>query len=185
MLLASASPRRRELLQRIGIEPEVRPSDVDERIEPGETPVEHAARLAASKAAAAIAEPGVLVIAADTIVVLDDRVLGKPRDRDEAVAMLRSLSGRAHRVLTAVHLRRDRRQVAAVESTTVWFRDLAEAEIERYVDTGEADDKAGAYGIQGRAGIFVDRIDGSDTNVVGLPLARLHHLATGLGVRLT
>jgi len=184
VVLASGSPRRLELLRRLGVEPEVQAADVDEAPLPGEAPAATVARLAAAKARAVAPPPGALVVAADTEVVLDGVVLGKPVDADEAAAVLRSLSGRDHRVLTGVHVRCDDREAAAVEETIVRFRPLGDDEIAAYVAGPEPYDKAGGYGIQGAGGAFVDRIEGSDTNVVGLPLATVVRLATEVGVRL-
>lgn len=184
VVLASGSPRRLELLRRLGLDPEVRATDVDEAPLPGEAPAATVARLAAAKARAVDARNGALVVAADTEVVLDGTVLGKPADDAEATAMLRALSGREHVVLTGVHVRCGDREAAAVEETLVRFRPLADAEVSAYVATGEPRDKAGGYGIQGAGGMFVDRIEGSDTNVVGLPLATVVRLAAEVGVPL-
>jgi septum formation protein len=184
VVLASGSPRRLELLRRIGLDPVVRVADVDETPVPGEAPAETVARLARAKAEAVAAEAGALVIAADTEVVLDGTVLGKPAGTAEATAMLRSLSGRTHAVLTGVHVLAGNREAAAVEETLVRFRTLIDEEIDAYVATGEPDDKAGGYGIQGAGGMFVERIEGSDTNVVGLPLATVVRLAAEVGVTL-
>lgn len=184
VVLASGSPRRLELLRRLGLDPEVRPADVDEAPLPGEAPAATVARLAAAKARAVDGPADLLVIGADTEVVLDGDVLGKPADAAGAAALLRSLSGREHVVLTGVHVRFAGREAAAVEATVVRFRALRDDEIEAYVATGEPLDKAGGYGIQGAGGMFVERIEGSDTNVVGLPLATLVGLAAGVGVTL-
>lgn len=184
VLLASGSARRLELLRRIGVEPLVRVADVDETPVPGEPPAETVARLAAAKARAVDAPPGTLVIAADTEVVLDGVVLGKPADREQATAMLAALSGREHQVITGVHVRCDDREASAVVGTVVRFRALRADEIEAYVAGDEPYDKAGGYGIQGAAGMFVDRIEGSDTNVIGLPLATVVELAAEVGVTL-
>lgn len=180
-MLASGSPRRRELLARLGLAPEVRPADVDETPIEGETPEELVLRLARAKAAAVATSttserPGAssldeAVLAADTVVTLDDRVLGKPRDRADAEAMIRDLSGRTHLVVTGVAIVRGAQQVADIVTTAVTFRRLTDAEIAWYLDTGESADKAGAYALQGAAAALVERIDGSDTNVIGLPLA--------------
>lgn len=184
VVLASASPRRLELLRRLGLQPAVRPAQVDERPLPGERPADHVARLARSKATAVDRRPGELVIAADTEVVLDGRVLGKPSDDADAAAMLGSLAGRSHRVLTGVHVVHGGSEAGAVETTQVWIRDLTDDEIASYIATGEPFDKAGGYGIQGAGGMFVTRIEGSDSNVVGLPLATLVRLAAEVGVTL-
>lgn len=184
VVLASASPRRLELLRRLGVEPEVRPAHVDEAPHAGEAPPVTVARLAAAKARAVDAPGDVLVIGADTEVVLDGEVLGKPGDAGQAAAMLRRLSGRAHTVITGVHLRCRDREAGSVEATTVWFRPLSEEEIAAYVAGPEPYDKAGGYAIQGAGGAFVERIAGSDTNVVGLPLATVVRLAREVGVEL-
>ena len=176
LVLASASPRRRELLARAGVRFEVVPSGVVEEPRPGEAPRNLVLRLACEKALDVAgrlrASPRRLVLGADTIVVLDDAVLGKPADRDQAVAMLRRLVGRTHRVLTAVAVvATDRLEPCSVcvESTVV-MRGAAEAELRAYVATGEPLDKAGAYAAQGEGRRFVARIAGSETNVIGLPL---------------
>jgi len=184
VVLASASPRRRELLGRLGIEPEVVVAEVDEAPLEAEDPAATVARLAAAKAGAVDAAPGALVVGADTEVVLDGRVLGKPADPGAAARMLRSLSGREHEVLTGLHVRCDDRNAGAVERTVVRFRALGDDEIAAYVASAEPYDKAGGYGIQGAGGAFVERIEGSDTNVVGLPLATLVRLAADVGVTL-
>lgn len=184
MVLASGSPRRLDLLRRLGIDPVVRPADVDESTLPGEAPTEHVARLARDKALAVARGDDDLVIAADTEVVLDRTVLGKPAHAAEARTVLRALSGRTHLVLTGVHVLHGDREASAVEVTEVRFRDLGDDEIEAYIVTGEPFDKAGGYGIQGAGGMFVERIDGSDTNVVGLPLATVVRLAAQVGVPL-
>ena len=167
--LASASPRRRHLLAQVGLEPEVAPSHVDETPRPDEAPRAYALRVATDKARAC-ARAG-LVLAADTVVDLDDQIMGKADSEAEARAMLARLSGRTHRVHTAVVLRDAAGEVQGeVVSTEVRFRALLEAEIARYVATGEPMDKAGAYGIQGAGGALVAWLSGSYTNVVGLPL---------------
>ena len=184
VILASASPRRRELLTLIGIAHTVKPADVDESIHPDEAPAVYAERLARAKASAfPVSDASSLTIGADTIVVIDDRVLGKPRDRAEAAAMLRTLSGRTHTVYTAVAVRRGERVVSAVEHVAVSFRTLSDARIELYIDTGEPMDKAGAYGIQGYGATIVERIDGDYFAVMGMPLGRLVDLMAQLGVR--
>ena len=182
LVLASASPRRAALLAGAGRAFEVVPANVDERRQPGEPAHEYVDRLARAKAAAVVGRhPGRIVIGADTAVVIDGTVLGKPRDADDAAGMLRRLSGRAHRVLTGVAVRRDQRCVSAVESTVVHFTELDDAQISWYVGTGEPSDKAGAYGLQGNGARFVTRIEGSRSNVVGLPLDRLDRLLAQLG----
>ena len=182
IILASQSPRRRELLALIGIPHEVRPADIDERILPGEEPVPHAERLARVKAETiATRERDAVVIGSDTIVVLDGDILGKPDDTNDAKATLRRLSGRTHTVHTAVAVSRDGRTVSGVESVEVTFRQLTSEQIDAYVATGEPMDKAGAYGIQGRAAVFVERIDGSYTGVMGLPLFETARLLQQFG----
>ncbi len=167
LILASASPRRRELLQSAGIHFEVCPADLDERVLPGEPPRAYAGRVAREKA---LAVPGARVLAADTVVALEGEVLGKPADADEARRLLQALSGRTHTVYTAVALRVDRRVHQRICATQVRFRELSERDIEWYVGTSEPYDKAGGYGIQGQGGALVDRLRGSYTNVIGLPL---------------
>src|SRR5512143_2021225 len=172
--LASASPRRSELLRQIGVPFEVRPAAIPEDPAPGEAPEAYVLRLAAAKAAAvwATLEPGQQrpVLAADTAVVLDGRVLGKPADADEAERMLASLSGRAHRVLTAVALQTSAGCDTALAESEVRFRATTLAERRAYCATSEPFDKAGGYGIQGRAAVFVEHLRGSYSAVVGLPL---------------
>ncbi len=184
VVLASGSPRRAELLRRIGLDPVVRPADVDETPRPGETAAGLVARLARTKAEASRAAPHEVVVAADTVVVLGESVLGKPRSSDDAAAMLEALSGRTHHVLTGVRVLLGDRHAAAVEETSVRFRTLSATEVAAYVATGEPLDKAGAYGIQGAGGMFVESITGSDSNVIGLPLATVVRLAAELGVEL-
>ena len=186
VILASQSPRRRELLTLVGVAHEVRPADVDETALPDERPEPHAERLARAKAhALAHAHPDALVIAADTIVVIDGDILGKPRDVPHAAAMLRRLSGREHTVFTAVACARGDETVSAVEQVAVRFRALTDAEIAAYVATGEPMDKAGAYGIQGYGATIVERIDGDYFAVMGLPLVRTVQLARELGAAYT
>jgi septum formation protein len=183
IILASQSPRRRELLALIGVPHEVRPADLDESALPGESPTEHAERLARSKAEAVAAhEPAAVVIGSDTIVVLDGDILGKPRDAAEAAATLRRLAGRTHTVHTAVAVTRNGRTVSGVESVEVTFRPLSDAQIETYIATGEPMDKAGAYGIQGFGAVIVERVHGDYFAVMGLALGRLVSLLEQLGV---
>jgi len=184
VVLASGSPRRRQLLELIGVEHEVLPSNIDETLRPRETPRRHAERLAREKASAvATREPGKITIAADTIVVINRRVLGKPRDEADARRMLSMLSGREHTVITAVAVARGRKLRSAVEEVRVKFRRLREDEIDAYVATGEPMDKAGAYGIQGFGATIVECVNGDYFAVMGLPLARLVTLLRDLGVR--
>jgi septum formation protein len=183
VILASGSPRRHELLDMIGIAHEVIPANIDESQRNGERPVEHVERLAREKGAA-IAErfPDSLVIAADTIVVIDGEVLGKPRGAAEARAMLHRLAGRTHMVFTAVAASFHGRQESTVEEVSVTFLPLSDSTIANYVATGEPMDKAGSYGIQGYGATIVQRIDGDFFTVMGLPLARLVALLRELGV---
>ncbi|HUF28245.1 MAG TPA: Maf family protein [Gemmatimonadaceae bacterium] len=184
VILASASPRRRDLLRLVGIPHEVHPAEIDETPLPDEEPAAHVERLAREKASAVAREhPKALTIGADTIVVVDDEVLGKPRDAAEAARMLRALSGRSHIVFTAVAVARDGRVEAEVERVAVTFRPLDEREIDRYVATGEPMDKAGAYGIQGFGATIVERIDGDYFAVMGLAIVRLIRLMARVGVR--
>jgi septum formation protein len=182
LILASASPRRAELLTAAGFDFQVVPADVDETPWPGEAPRIYALRVARAKAneiAARLTSDDV-VLAADTVVVVDDRLMGKPVDAGDAASMLRALSGRVHEVHTAVVLGGaiDREDVV---TTTVRFNALTDAEIEWYVATGEAEGKAGAYGIQGRAARFIEGIEGSWSNVVGLPIATVYRLLSEAG----
>ena len=183
IILASQSPRRRELLSLIGIPHEVRPADLDERVWPGESPAPHAERLARAKAeAVAATESDAVVIGADTIVVLDGDILGKPGDAGDAASMLRRLAGRTHTVLTAVAVARDGRTVSGVESVEVTFRPMTTEQIDAYIATGEPMDKAGAYGIQGYGAVIVERVHGDYFAVMGLALGRLVGLLEQVGV---
>lgn len=179
IVLASASPRRRELLSLLGVAFEVKPADVDETPWPGEAALDYVIRVAEDKAnVAAARDPGALIIAADTTVDLDGAILAKPADEAEAERMLRALSGRAHEVHTHVVVTNgaDGWGMAATVTTQVLFDVLSEGDIVAYVATGEPMDKAGAYAIQGGAAAFVRAVHGSVTNVVGLPLAELREL---------
>ncbi|MBX3284928.1 MAG: septum formation inhibitor Maf [Actinobacteria bacterium] len=200
VVLASGSPRRRELLARLGIGFEVRVADLDETPLLGEAPRDYVARLAAAKAeavAAAAPEADVVVLGADTTVVADGQILGKPLDDDAAARILRLLSGRTHEVLTGVAVVRragggvdpagvalaPARSVAVeVAATAVTFAELSDADVAWYVATGEPADKAGAYAVQGRGAVFVTSISGSPDNVIGLPLALARRLLEDAGV---
>jgi len=183
VVLASSSPRRRQLLELIGVPHRVMPADIDETYPAGELPELHAERLAREKAATVAAtEPGALVIGSDTIVVIDGLVLGKPRDAGDAERMLGILSGRSHTVMTAVAVSFGGEIVSAVETVDVTFMPLHEEEIRAYVATGEPMDKAGAYGIQGFGATIVRRIDGDYFAVMGLSLVRLVALLREIGV---
>ena len=186
LILASKSPRRRELLAQMGLTDfEIHPALGEELAQPDLTPPELVQALALHKAqevAQAFAQSGDVVIGADTIVVLDGQVLGKPHDEAHALAMLTALSGREHHVYTGVGGRHDRRGRVGGGDTAVWFRNASEGELRRYIATGEPMDKAGAYGIQGRGGLLVSRIQGDYTNVVGLPIVRLASMLAQFGV---
>jgi septum formation protein len=196
LILASRSPRRRELLQQIGITAQIIDADIDERHHAGETAVVYAQRVARDKATAGLsiwhaAHPdsvAPLVLAADTIVVLDDEtgeiLLGKPQDRADAMAMLARLSAKTHRVVSAVCITDGQRYEQALSQTAVSFRPISEAEIAAYWATGEPADKAGSYGIQGMAAIFIARIDGSYSGVMGLPLCETAALLQRFGIDL-
>ena len=184
VVLASASPRRRELLALIGIEHSVVPSNFDETMQPGEEPLGHALRLAVEKAGAvASAHPDAVVIGADTVVVLDGEVLGKPSTPAAAGGMLRQLNGRTHTVITAVAVAYGGAVRQGAEQVAVTFRRLDDDEVDAYVATGEGMDKAGAYGIQGFGATIVERIEGDYFAVMGLPLVRLVGLLREVGVR--
>lgn len=177
LVLASASPRRAELLAAAGLDFEVETADVDEAPRPGEPPGDYVRRLAETKARSiAAGRPDCLVLGADTTVVVDGEILGKPEGPADARAMLLRLQGRAHQVLTGVALVCGAWARVEVATTDVWLAPMSDRDIDHYVASGEPLDKAGAYGIQGRASRFVTRIDGSYSNVVGLPVALVHRL---------
>jgi len=177
LILASSSPRRRELLAAAGIAFTAQPADIDETHRPGESPIAFTLRLAREKAEAiARKDPGATILGADTIVVCDEEILGKPADEADAARMLKKLSGRAHQVVTGVALLSTRGLDARTETTTVTMRAISDEEIAAYIATGEPMDKAGAYGIQGGAAAFVARIAGDYTNIVGLPIALVQEM---------
>lgn len=194
--LASRSPRRRELLKQIGVVFEIfllredrsRGADVDETPLPHEDPMTYCQRIACTKAELAAhylgrrSLPSRPVLAADTTVVCDGRIMGKPGDRDEAHEMLRRLSGRTHDVITSVAVALHDRLEQSLSLSKVWFRELSEDEVKRYVATGESLDKAGGYAIQGRAAVFATRIEGSYSGIMGLPLAETAELLRRFGV---
>jgi septum formation protein len=184
LYLASSSPRRRELLEQIGVHYTVCPVDVPERAHPGEAPEEYVLRLALAKARAGRAALGAPapVLGADTAVVVEETILGKPRDRADALAMLARLSGRDHRVLSGVALVEGEREESRLSVTRVRFRALAPGEAAAYWASGEPADKAGAYAIQGLAAVFVERIEGSYSGVMGLPLFETAELLERFGV---
>ncbi len=197
IILGSASPRRLELLRAVGIEPRVLVPDIDESVLHGEIAQEYVRRLAATKLDAVMRSAGAvgvgtIVIAADTTVEIDEAILGKPNDNHQAVAMLRSLSGREHRVHTGLAVAVAGPGCRGVEwqghvevvTSRVWFRTLSESQIADYVATGEPSDKAGAYAIQGGGALFVDHFDGPLDAIIGLPIGRLQEICAGLGHRL-
>lgn len=184
LILASASPRRSELLAQIGVRFETRPVDIPEIVQPGESAEAFVRRLALEKARAGVAvtEGRCPALGSDTAVVIDGRILGKPVNEDDAVAMLLALSGRRHQVLTGVALADGERSATKVVTTEVEFAILDEGQCRRYWATGEPRDKAGAYGIQGFGAVFVNRIEGSYSSVVGLPLAETARLLSRFGI---
>jgi septum formation protein len=187
LYLASQSPRRHELLRQLGVDFSVLDVDVPEHREPGEPPEDYVSRVAREKAGAGlmqvVAVPGAVVIGADTEVILDDEVFGKPVDADDAARMLARLSGRTHRALSTVWCVSASREDHAVSESFVEFMPLDDADIAAYVASGEPLGKAGAYGIQGRAAAFVRRLDGSHSGVMGLPLHETAQLLRRFGVR--
>jgi septum formation protein len=180
LTLASTSPRRREILATLGIEFKVIPVATDESPLDGEAPREMVLRLAIAKAEAAT--QGNLILAADTVVVLGDRMLGKPCDSDDAIEMLLALGGRSHQVMTGVALKTHTGTRAVLSTTDVQFREIGRDEAERYWQSGEPCDKAGAYGIQGLGGMFVTAIDGSYSGVMGLPVFETVELLKAAGI---
>lgn len=176
LILASQSPRRRELLGLFGIPFVVRVAAVDESMEPDREPGEQVAQVSRRKAFAVDREAEDVVVAADTIVVCAGQILGKPESREHAVQMLRRLSGRDHQVMTGMTVLRGSVCQTVTEVTDVHFRELSEEEIRSYVDSGEPMDKAGSYGIQGGAALFAEKLVGDYYNVVGLPVCRLRQL---------
>ena len=188
--LASGSPRRREILEQLGFMTERVHADVDESVIAGEDAISYTRRLAEEKAAAgwnvatALGLPPRLLLSADTTVVQDGVIFGKPADTDDAFRMLRGFSGRTHQVVTSVAVRLHDRTEIATSITDVRFKALSDAEIERYLDTGEPFDKAGSYGIQGKASVFVEHISGSFTGVVGLPIFETAQLLAAFDIKL-
>jgi len=184
IVLGSSSPRRRDLLEQLGLDIVIRPADIDETERPGEDPVAYVRRLAIEKCAAVTSEPHEVVIAADTTVDLDGRILAKPADADDARSMLRALSARTHRVHTGVAVRHGGEVAVDVATTFVTFTPITDAALDWYIETGEPFGKAGAYAIQGAGGVFVASVKGSVSNVVGLPLTMVVDLARQLGLDL-
>ena len=187
IVLASVSPRRRELLERIGVTDfDVRVPEVEESFPEGLTAPQIVAYISKEKAdaAAKLCAPDEIVITADTMVFLDDRRLGKPRDEAHALEMLTALQGRKHTVCTGVTVQRGPRRLTEAESTAVFFRPASQAELRNYIATGEPMDKAGAYGVQGRGALLVERLEGDFFNVMGLPVLRLSRMLAAFGVTL-
>jgi septum formation protein len=185
LVLASASPRRAELLRAAGIEFDTVAVDIDERVLPGETPEACVARLARAKASAVAlrltaSQGAAPILGADTVVAVDGEILGKPKDEVDATRMLSLLAGRAHQVATGVCILKEGREASGVALTTVYFARMSTKEIAFYVQTGEGRDKAGAYAVQGLASRYVERIDGSYSNVVGLPVALVYRILQNL-----
>lgn len=184
VVLASASPRRHDLLNLIGIRHEVVPANIDETVRDRESPRRHAERLSREKASAVTGrDSNVVAIGADTIVLIDKKILGKPTNSVDAGTMLSLLSGREHTVVTAVAVARGEKIASGVEEVVVKFRKLSDDEIDAYIATGEPMDKAGAYGIQGFGATIVERVEGDYFAVMGLPLVRLVSLLADVGVR--
>ncbi len=171
VVLASASPRRLDVLRQLGLDPEVVPADLDETVHPGEAPAAYVERLARAKADEVAGREAGLIVAGDTIVVADERILAKPESPGQAVEMLVGLSGRVHEVVTAVAVAFEGRRASGLQRTSVGMRAYTAATVRAYVETGEPMDKAGGYGIQGQGAALVDRIEGDYYTVVGLPVA--------------
>ena len=186
IILASASPRRKELLERMGLEFVIRTADHDETMDPNKPAQEEVKRVSALKAEAvkALCAEEDVIIAADTVVVLGNTVMGKPATKEEACAMLRELSGKDHQVITGLTVLRGKKMRSVSVTTTIRFRPLLEQEIVAYVDTKESMDKAGAYGIQGLAAVFVESLWGDYYNVMGLPVCTLTGILREFGVEL-
>ncbi len=187
IILASSSPRRRDLLRQIGVDFDIFPADVNESILAGESPEDYAVRVSLDKVRVVAKKVGEgIIIAADTIVVFKDIVLGKPVDSEDAKRMLEMLSGKMHRVITGLAVMNAATGVVIcrASTTSVWFRNLDEDEVKKYVLSGEPLDKAGAYGIQGKGALLVARIEGCYNNVVGLPLALLDEVLREFGINL-
>ena len=182
LILASQSPRRRELLGLTGLDFVVRVADIDETMDPGKAPFDEVARVSRMKAMAVSRDQGDVVIAADTIVVCEGQILGKPRDEEDAFRILSLLSGRSHEVMTGMTVLTDDEIITHTEVTQIHFRDLLPGEIRAYIASGEPMDKAGAYGIQGGAALFADQMEGDYYNVMGLPVCRLAMILRSLGL---
>lgn len=185
LILASASPRRKELLNNLGLDFEVCPADIDESVLPSEDVAAYPLRIAMKKALAVAAEKkDAVVLAADTAVIVDDEILGKPKSEAEAKTMLKKLSGREHVVITGIGLvdTGSGRTLSCAEQTIVYFHPLKETEIDAYLASGEPMDKAGAYGIQGLGALLIRRLEGDYFNVMGLPISKLYRLLQNLDV---
>lgn len=182
LILASSSPRRQELLRQIGVSFRVHPADIDETPLTNECPEEYVSRLAQEKARHVAGDSSCVVLAADTSVVCNRCILGKPVDRDDGLSMLRRLSGQAHEVCTGIAVVSGKRVEHQVVTTRVWFHEQSDDTLNQYWATGESLDKAGAYGIQGKGAVLVDRIEGSYSNVVGLPLAETAAMLRRFGI---
>ena len=182
LILASQSPRRRELLGLTGLDFTVRVADIDETMDAGKAPFEEVARVSCLKAQAVARKPEDVVIAADTIVVCEGKVLGKPRNEEDAYRILSLLSGRHHEVMTGMTVLRGEEIITHTEVTKIHFRELLPTEIRAYIASGEPMDKAGAYGIQGGAALFVDQMEGDYYNVMGLPVCRLAMILRTFGL---
>lgn len=184
IILASKSPRRQELLKLLGVEFTIHTADIDETMDPALPPEDEVARVGAEKAKAIAAVSGAedIIIAADTIVVIDGQILGKPKDEADAARMLRLLSGRRHEVMTGLTVLKGAQLQSCVVRTGIEFRALSEREIAAYVATGEPMDKAGAYGIQGKGSLLVEKISGDYFNVMGLPVMRLSRMLERFGI---
>lgn len=186
IVLASRSPRRKELLNVIGIEPEILHPDVDENMLDGESLDKFLERVTESKVGSVFREEYLdsLLIGCDTVVVCNDRIMGKPNDRQEAFEFLKKLSGRSHDVISGLFLRYREKKLFKIEKTSVFFSPMTDEEINVYLDQGEYEDKAGAYGIQGRASIYIHRIEGCYFNVVGFPLSLFYKMTKSIGISL-
>ena len=187
IVLASASPRRQELLRRIGIEDfDIRVPEVEERYPEGLSPEETVCYISREKSDAArlLCGPDEIIITADTMVFLDEKRLGKPKNEEEALAMLTALAGRQHTVCTGVTVRQGEKVLTAAEHTDVYFHPATESQLRAYIRTGEPMDKAGAYGVQGKGALLVERIDGDFFNVMGLPVSLLSDLLKPFGINL-
>ena len=182
LILASQSPRRRELLGLTGLDFIVRVADIDERMDPEKAPFDEVSRVSRLKAEAVARKPDDVVIAADTIVVCEGCCLGKPRSEEDAFRILKLLSGRHHEVMTGMTVLRGDEVITHTEVTKIRFRDLSDGEIRAYIASGEPMDKAGAYGIQGGAALFADQMEGDYYNVMGLPVCRLAMILRSLGL---